>query len=350
MIGRECSHELLTAVADRPQEQLDAALDQLVASELVFHRGTPPEATYSFKHALVQDAAYQSLLKSRRQILHARIAAVLESNFREIVAATPELLAQHWTAAGQGEPAVRYWLQADKLAAGRSADSEAVAHLTKGLEALSLLPEGLKRDTAELDLQMAMGTRQMSLAGWTAPDVVRAWTRARELCDRTGDTERLATVWWGEFVVQFLNADLAAALETATHALERAEGRGQLREIVIAHRSLGHVLTHLARFDQARWHLEQTAVIGTRAGAGTFAGHTYDPVITSRTCLARCLLHCGHPDQSSRLLDQALTQSDRSADLPTIAYVLLQAIRLGYERPPATRHANRAEASASTRS
>ena len=332
VIGREFSHELLAAVADWPSERLETALHQLVASELVFRRGTPPEANYSFKHALVQDVAYQSLLKSRRQILHARIATVLEQRFPEIVTATPEVLAQHWTAAGDGAPAVRYWLLAGKLAAERSADSEAVAHLTKGLEALPLLPEGLDRERAELDLQMAMGTRQMSLAGWTAPEVVCAWTRARELCERTGDTERLATVWWGEFVVQFLKADLAAALETATKALERSEGRGQLGEIVIAHRSLGHVLTHLARFDQARWHLEQTAAIGTRARAGTFAGHAYDPVITSRTCLARCLLHCGHPDQSSRLVDQALTEADRSAHLPTIAYVLLQAIRLGYER------------------
>jgi predicted ATPase len=94
---------------------------------------------------------------------------------------------------------------------------------------------------------------------------------------------------------------------------------------------LGHALTHVARFDEARWHLEQTAIIGAQAGAETFAGHAYDPVITSRTCLARCLLHCGHADQSSQLLDRALAEAERSAHLPTIAYVLLQAIRFGYE-------------------
>ena len=101
---------------------------------------------------------------------------------------------------------------------------------------------------------------------------------------------------------------------------------------MIAHRTLGHILTHLARFDEARWHLEQTAAIGARAGAKTFAGHAYEPISTSRTYLARCLLHCGYPDQCSRLLDQALAEAEESTHLPTIAFVLFQAIELGYER------------------
>ena len=134
---------------------------------------------------------------------------------------------------------MRYWLQAGKLAAERSADAEAVAHLTKGLEALALSPEGAERDTAELDLQVALGTRLMSLAGWTAPEVVRAWARARELCHRTGDTERLATVLWGQSTFQYLSADLVTALETATQALNWAEGRDHLKEIVIGHRPWG---------------------------------------------------------------------------------------------------------------
>ena len=332
VIGREFSHELLAAVAPMSANLLDDALEQLVSSELVFRRGKVPEATYTFKHALVQDAAYQSLLKSRRQILHGRIAVELEESFPEIVAATPELLAHHWTAAGQGEPAVRYWLQAGRLAAARSADLEAVAHLTKGLEALSLLPEGVDRDTAELDLQVALGTRLMSLAGWTAPEVVRAWARARELCERTGDTERVATVLWGQSTVQYLSADLTTALETAIEALRWAEGRGHLKETVIGHRTLGHIFTHLARFEPARWHLEQTGALGAKAQEGTFAGHAYDPVITSRTYLARCLLHCGYPDQCSRLLEQALSEAEGLVHLPTIAFVVFQIVELGYER------------------
>ena len=185
------------------------------------------------------------------------------------------------------------------------------------------MPDGLDRDTAELDLQVALGTRLLFLAGWAAPETVRAWGRAHELCNRTGNTEHLAAVLWGQGVVQYNSGDLATALETAKQALDLAEGRDDLGEIIRAHRALGNILTHLARFDQARWHLEQTAAIGGGAGAETFASHAYDPVITSRTYLARCLLHCGYPDQCSRLLDQALAEAERSVHLPTIGFVLV---------------------------
>jgi predicted ATPase len=146
-------------------------------------------------------------------------------------------------------------------------------------------------------------------------------------------------VLWGQSVVQYLSADLATAVQTAEQALDWAEGRGNLKQIVIAHRSLGNVLTHLARFEQARWHLEQTAAIGAEAGPGIFAGHALEPVITSRTYLARSLLHCGYPDQCSDLLDRALAEAERSAHLPTIAFVLFQIAELGYERrrPDSTR-------------
>ena len=135
-IGREFSHELLAAVADRPEAELRAALDQLVASELVFRRGAPPEATYSFKHALVQDAAYGTLLKSRRQQLHARIAQVLEEQFPEAAEAQPELLAHHCTQAGLVEQAVDYWYKAGRQAMARSATVEAVAQMTRALDLL----------------------------------------------------------------------------------------------------------------------------------------------------------------------------------------------------------------------
>ena len=134
VIGREFSHELLAAIADRSEAELGVALDQLVASELVFRRGAPPDATYSFKHALVQDAAYQSLLKSKRQQHHARIAEALEQRFSDLGETQPEVLAQHLTEAGLAARAIPYWRRAGELAAGRSANLEAIAHLSKGLE------------------------------------------------------------------------------------------------------------------------------------------------------------------------------------------------------------------------
>ena len=139
-IGRTFSHALVTGVAERDHVELGPGLDQLVTSELVFRRGVPPEATYSFKHALVQDAAYESLLRTRRRQLHASIATCLEERFREIVAAEPEVLAHHHNAAGQTEAAVGYWIEAGRRAAERSANREAIEHLNKARGALDALP------------------------------------------------------------------------------------------------------------------------------------------------------------------------------------------------------------------
>jgi predicted ATPase len=157
VIGREFSHELLAAVSLLSKANLSSALDQLVSSELVFRRGAPPEATYSFKHALVQDAAYQSLLRSKRQQLHARIARVLEEQFPATAQIQPELLAHHLTLAGEAELAIGYWRAAAQRASERSAHHEAVAHLRKGLELLNQLPESAARDRLECSYKSVWG-------------------------------------------------------------------------------------------------------------------------------------------------------------------------------------------------
>jgi class 3 adenylate cyclase len=185
-IGRDFSHALLAAVADQPERELQAALDQLVASELVFRRGTPPEATYSFKHALVQDAAYGMLLKSRRQQLHARIAQVLEERFPEASAIQPELLAQHYTAAGLHEQAVEYWHRAGQRASERSANLEAIAHLTRGLELAHTLPDPQQSARQELKLQVALGEPLVVAKGYGGPEAAATYT------GRCSCAERLA--------------------------------------------------------------------------------------------------------------------------------------------------------------
>ena len=151
-LGRSFSYELISAVAGMPQQKLDEALEQLASAELIFRRGMPPDAEYTFKHALVQDAAYSTLLRSRRQQLHGRIAATLESQFPEVVTAQPALMAQHCTEAGLSEKAVGYWLKAGQQAIARSAMTEAVAQLQKGLDLLTSMPDNSARQQQELDL------------------------------------------------------------------------------------------------------------------------------------------------------------------------------------------------------
>ena len=172
-IGREFSYELIAAVAPMPQAQLDDALAQLSASGLAFRRGTPPDAVYTFKHALVQDAAYDSLLKSRRQELHAKIARVIEQRFPNIKTTEPEVLAHHLTAAGLAEAAIPLWQAAGELALKRMALTEAISHLNQGLELVSTLPRSSERDASELGLRSLLGTAWMALKGWAAPEV---WT------------------------------------------------------------------------------------------------------------------------------------------------------------------------------
>jgi hypothetical protein len=180
-LGRQFSHELIGAVASMPQPQLDDALAQLVGAELIYRRGTPPDAEYTFKHALVQDAAYGTLLRSRRQQLHAHIAATLEDGFPEIVAAQPALLAQHCEEATLSEKAVAYWLAAGRQAWGRSMITEAVTVVRRGLALVPELPDSDWRREREFDLQIALAQALTASGGWGARETSGAYARARQL-------------------------------------------------------------------------------------------------------------------------------------------------------------------------
>ena len=177
-----------------------AALEQLTDSGLAFRRGTPPEATYTFKHALVQDAAYDSLLKSRRQELHATIARVLAADFPQTTATEPELLAHHLTAAGQAAAAIPFWQQAGTLAIKRLALKEAIAHLNQGMEIIGTLPQSPERDGKELDLRTPLGTAWMALKGWAAPEVWTSLHPALGLAKSLGRHEALLPIYYGLWV------------------------------------------------------------------------------------------------------------------------------------------------------
>jgi predicted ATPase len=181
-LGRQFSHELISAVAEMSPARLESALEQLMRAELVFRRGTPPDATYTFKHALVQDAAYSTLLRARRQQLHGRIAGTLERQFPDIAAAQPELMAQHCASAGMVEKAIAYWDKAGRSAVQRSTMAEAAAHFGKALKLLHSLPKSPERRSNELSLQLALAGALTAAKGWASPDAGEAYARARELC------------------------------------------------------------------------------------------------------------------------------------------------------------------------
>jgi predicted ATPase len=193
-LGREFTYELLRAIAPMDELELWRSLVQLVRAEVLYQRGALPQATYLFKHALIQDAAYQSLLKSTRQQYHQRIVQVLAAQFPETTATQPELLAHHYTEAALAELAVGYWLQAGERSNARSAFMEAITHCTKGLAVLQTLPGTSARAQRELMLQLVLDRALQTVKSLGAPERGQALTRAYELCQQVGDTPQLVTV------------------------------------------------------------------------------------------------------------------------------------------------------------
>ena len=187
VLGREFSYELIEPVAQRPEAELRAGLGLLTDAGLLFCRGVPPQSSYLFKHALVQDTAYGTLLRTRRQELHARVAEVLQGDFADLAERQPELLAHHLQAAGANDRAVEQWLKAGQRAAGKLAHPEAIAHLERGLALLSTLPEGPERDDREIELRLALGVSYITVRGMSSPSVPEAYARSRELAEKRGN-------------------------------------------------------------------------------------------------------------------------------------------------------------------
>ncbi|HEU0215327.1 MAG TPA: AAA family ATPase [Stellaceae bacterium] len=211
VLGREFSYELIEQVAQRRSAELENSLSRLTEAGLLFCRGVAPNSSYLFKHALVQDAAYGTLLRARRQELHARVAAVLEADFSDLVERQPELLAHHLTGAAQTERAVAQWLAAGQFAAARLAPREAIGHFDRGLFLLGSLPQGASRDAQEVELQLARGLSLFFTEGFISAAAARSYARARELAERCRDGRQLIVAIYGQWQVAYGSGDVAAA-------------------------------------------------------------------------------------------------------------------------------------------
>jgi class 3 adenylate cyclase/predicted ATPase len=329
-IGRDFPHALLAAVADRPEPELQTALDRLVSSELMFRRGVSPKATYSFKHALVQDAAYQSLLKSRRRQLHARIARVLEERFPEAAEIEPELLAHHCTQAELFEKAIDYWHKAGQVAIARSAHAEAIAHLTRGLDLLTRLLDGADHRRWELHLQLALGRALIAAKGQAAPETGRSYARVRELYEQLGEAQLLFPALYGQYTVHFGRGELEAARELAEEFLRLARCRDDTVVRARGHRLTGMTLLRLGQLIAARAHLEQALTLDELAGrcSLSLSHYPYDSRIVNLGLLASALLLLGYPDQALSCCQRALAEAQDVGDPETLAYAMSSAAGL----------------------
>jgi len=299
-IGREFTYELASAVSSLTEQELQAELAKLVEAELLLQRGRPPRTRYTFKHALIQDAAYQSLLKKERQQFHRQIGETLEQQHPETIDSQPELLAHHFTEANVAGKAVAYWDRAGERDVGRGAHLEAVTHLTKGLELLQTLPESPDRDQLEVRMQISLGVPLQSTRGYGAPEVQEVYARARELCHKMGDSMQLFPVLYGLFRSQMLRAEYVSAEELGRQIHDLAEKSGKPVFVVAANRALGSTQFYQGKYASSMPHLEKVISIAAtpedRAEAYTY--DVVDPWITSRSYRTWTLWLLGYPEQA----------------------------------------------------
>ena len=324
-LGREFSYDLLRAVSPVDEGILQQGLRQLVEAELLYQRGLPPQATYLFKHALVQDAAYQSLLKSKRQQLHQQIAQALEQCFTEIVETQPELLAHHYSEGGLLTQAIPYWQQGGQRAIERSAHMEALAHITRGLELLKTLPDTPARAQHELLLQTTFGVALIASRGYAAPEVGTAYSRARELCQQLGETSLLFPVLGGLWQFYLVRAEYQTVCELGELLLTLAQSVQDPAALVAAHNALGQSFFCLGELDQAHTNLEQGILHydPQHHRTLTFLCGGEDPGVACRSFTTWTLWLLGYPDQALRKSQEALRLAQEVAHPFSLAPALV---------------------------
>jgi TOMM system kinase/cyclase fusion protein len=325
-LGREFPYELLKAVSPVNDATLQPALVRLVDAGLLYQQGVPPQASYRFKHALIQDAAYQALLKSRRQQVHQRIARVLEERFPEICVTQPELLAHHYTQAGFSSQAVSYWQRAGQRAVQHSAYAEAISHLTTALALLRTLPDTPERTQQELDLQLALGPALIATKGQAAPEVEQAYARARTLCQQVGETPQLFPALWGLASFYLMKPELQTSRELGEQMLRLALRAQDPALLLEAHRSLGTTLFESGVFVEAQAHLEQgIALYHPQRHRSHTVLYGRDPGVVCLSYGAHTRWLLGYPDQALQRIHDALTLYGQSSHPFSFASALFYA-------------------------
>jgi predicted ATPase len=312
VIDRSFSHEVVAAVAQLSEPALSAGLQQLVGSGLAFQHGAPADADYTFKHALVQDAVYQSLLRARRRHLHARVAEALEELSPRTAETEPEVIAQHCTAAGLAETAISWWRRAADGAAQRSAHAEAVTHLRRALELLALSSSSADRTVLELDLQLALGVALISAKSYAAPEAGEAYARARDLCQQVGDSPHLFPALRGLWAFYRHRAESQSARGVAEQFLNLAEKLQNSEPLLEAHRVMGLTLFDVGELCAGLDHLERAiAVYDPQRHSAHAISYGQDPGVAS-LCQAGLLLWVlGYPDRASKQMRRGVVLAER---------------------------------------
>jgi class 3 adenylate cyclase/tetratricopeptide (TPR) repeat protein len=342
VLGREFSYELLQAVHPCSADELEGGLGRLVDADLLYASGCRPNATYLFKHALVQDAAYSSLLKSRRRELHERVAGELVRRFAEVAETRPELVAHHHTEAGDAESAAPAWLRAGERALQHGAMGEAASHFGRGIDVLRALPESRQRDEQEFQLQRQLGQAFVVTKGYSSPEYAEANARARALEEKLPDAGESALILVSLCIGALSSDGAAAAQPKADEALLAAERVGFHRGLVWAHFAQGAIRYHAADLSGAREHLARAIALCEEAAVAPIP---FDPRIGALGFAALTAWHLGLIEEARGLARDGLDRSERSgrpadrAWAARFAATLCQFMREPHET---RRHAERA--------
>ncbi|MDA2919111.1 AAA family ATPase [Desulfobacterota bacterium AH_259_B03_O07] len=313
-LGREFTYELLQAISPVDEETLQRELSKLVEAEILYQRGIHPKARYFFKHALIQEAAYESLLRSKRHTYHQKIAEVLENRFPETFETQPELLAHHYTVGGLMDKAIPLWHKAGQRAIERSAHVEAISHLNKGLELLETLPDTPQQIQQELTLQITLSVPMTVTKGYAAPEVGRVFTRARELCLQAGETTKDVPVLRGLAQFYRVKAELKTARELAEELLTLAQSLQNSSFLLEAHLALGEILFWLGDPSTALDHVKQGFTLYSPQEHRSHAFvYVQDPGMSCCGYSAWTMWLMGYPDQALTKSNEAMTLAQQQS-------------------------------------
>jgi predicted ATPase len=328
-IGRQFHYALLRAVSRLPEDELHRALTRLVASQLVLQRGTPPDAVYSFKHGLVQDAVHDTLLRAARQQLHAQIAEALEAHSPEMMDSQPEVLARHYGEAGLIEKSAAYWGKAGHRSAARSAMAEAAAQFQKGLDQLEPSPDTPDRQRQELELRTGLGAALMVVRGFAAPETGQVYGRARQLWEQLGSPAEFLHVPRGQALYHNMRGELYLAQGLDTDLLRLSRQRNDSAGLVLGHLCAGQTLMYAGKFAASRSHLEELLATYDPETHRSLVHHAGQyPHVNARAHLGIVLFCLGLPQQALAQGNEAIAEARRLAHPPSLAANLAPGARL----------------------
>jgi tetratricopeptide (TPR) repeat protein len=325
-IGRKFNYDLLCAVASKPDAELRSDLRQLTRSGLVSQSGLPPTSSYLFRHVLIRDAAYDSLLRTDRQTLHGEIGAVLRDGFPDLVETEPEVAAYHFSQSGAPVEAIPYWEKAGRRATSRAAHGDAAVHYSAALELVRRQDEGVERELLELSLLIPLAISLSSSRGYGVDEVREVLTQARNICDKLGNVAALYPVLRGLCTFHIVRSDLDIAEELARLCIRIGEETANIPYLIEGDNALGYVLHGRGQLEQARVHLERAVrLYDENEASGLVFPTEQDPKIASACMLAVTLYYQGHMAAAAERYEQYVAWARRLNRPFDLVYALVYA-------------------------